>query len=366
VIEHSAEAEPSPIADYLFRRRHADTGDAGPEDSAAAKRARDEERHRKRLAAKRDRAEQREQERLTAMRTDGDMRLARKREREERRHADRRSGRARREAERHAAADAREVRREELRRARNEARAAERQAAEALVKQSREQARLAEREIRRLQRRQMKKIDLRSHPGLGEVVALVHADAAMDYDRLYTLWQAVLSAPPDASIVEVGAYQGRSAKFIAEAFRRRGLAPCFYVCDTFSGHPRVDDAIDLPIHTEGQKFLDTSKESVAEYLEAYGNIRLVVGDIIETAPQLAHESKFGLVHIDVDVYPATDFCVRFFAPRLARGALLIVDDYGYLTCPGAKKAVDDFVAASSEFQMLHLLSGQAVLFRVAP
>jgi len=70
------------------------------------------------------------------------------------------------------------------------------------------------------------------------------------------------------------------------------------------------------------------------------------------------------VHIDVDVYPPTEFCLRFFAPRLARGALLVVDDYGFLTCPGAKKAVDDFVAAHAEFGMWHLLSGQAVVYRI--
>ena len=104
--------------------------------------------------------------------------------------------------------------------------------------------------------------------------------------------------------------------------------------------------------------------AVAEYLAPHSNVQLVVGDICETAAhQLAHESEFALVHVDVDVYPATDFCLRFFAPRLARGAFLIVDDYGFTTCPGAKKAVDDFTDAHCEFGMLHLLSGQAVLFR---
>ncbi len=92
----------------------------------------------------------------------------------------------------------------------------------------------------------------------------------------------------------------------------------------------------------------------------------MVGDIIETAPvALAHEPSFALVHVDVDVYPPTEFCLRVFAPRLARGAWLVVDDYGFLTCPGAKKAVDDFIAASPDFGMLHLLTGQAVIYRLA-
>jgi hypothetical protein len=57
----------------------------------------------------------------------------------------------------------------------------------------------------------------------------------------------------------------------------------------------------------------------------------------------------GFVHIDVDVLPATDFCLRFFAPRLSRGAAIVVDDYGVATCPGVKKAVDSFIADSPDF-----------------
>jgi predicted O-methyltransferase YrrM len=211
-----------------------------------------------------------------------------------------------------------------------------------------------------------KKIDVAAVPGFADVAARVKAEgrAGMHFDRLYTLWQAVQQAPV-GPIVEVGAYQGGSAKFIAESFLTRGMAPRFFVCDTFSGHARTDEVFDTATHRGGGKFLNTSPESVAAYLAPHANVELVVGDIMETASRtLAQEPAFALVHVDVDVYPPTEFCLRFFAPRLARGALLVVDDYGFLTCPGAKKAVDDFVAAHAEFGMWHLLSGQAVVYRI--
>jgi O-methyltransferase len=211
-----------------------------------------------------------------------------------------------------------------------------------------------------------KKVDIASVPGFGELAAQVKAEgqAGMNLDRLYTLWQAVQRAPEHAPIVEVGAYRGGSAKFIAEAFRWRGLTPAFFVCDTFRGHARIDEVLDLPRHKVGGKFLGTSSAQVAAYLAPHANVQLVVGDIMETAPQaLAAESRFGLVHVDVDVYPPTEFCLRYFAPRLAPGAWLVVDDYGFTTCPGAKKAVDDFIAGHPGFSMLHLLTGQAIVFR---
>jgi O-methyltransferase len=210
-----------------------------------------------------------------------------------------------------------------------------------------------------------KKLDLREIDAFSDLARQVMSEgrSGMNYDRLYILWQAVRAAPPELPIAEVGVYRGGSARFIGETLRRAGRSPRFYLCDTFTGHPRVDPEIDREAHAH-QKFQDTSLEAVRSYLGDFDNIEIIVGDIVETAARLAAES-FGFAHIDVDVYPATDFCVRFFAPRLAAGAVMVIDDYGFVTCPGAKKAVDDFIAETPGFRLFHLLSGQALLSRAA-
>ena len=46
--------------------------------------------------------------------------------------------------------------------------------------------------------------------------------------------------------------------------------------------------------------------------------------------------------------------------------MVVVDDYGFTTCPGATAAVDAFVAAHPEYATVHLLSGQCVLVRLGP
>lgn len=210
-----------------------------------------------------------------------------------------------------------------------------------------------------------KKLDLREIDGFADVAGQVISEGrtGMNYDRLYTLWQAVRAAPTGLPIIEVGTFRGGSAKFFGETLRRAGRSPRFYVCDTFTGHPRVDAEIDVT-HRGAEKFKNTSHEEVAKYLGDFQNIEIIAGDIVETSERFAGE-LYALVHIDVDVYPATDFCVRFFAPRLAHGAVMIVDDYGFTTCPGARKAVDDFIAQTPAFRMFHLLTGQAILYRVA-
>lgn len=210
-----------------------------------------------------------------------------------------------------------------------------------------------------------KKLDLREIEGFSQTAAAVIADGrtGMNYDRLYTLWQAVHAAPADLPVIEIGSYLGGSARFISQALAAASRSPRFYVCDTFAGHADTDAEIDVSHHEAG-KFENTTADSVAEYLAAYPAIRLVVGDIVETSGQIAEES-FGLVHLDVDVYPTTRYCLRHFAPRLAAGAMMVVDDYGFITCPGVKRAADEFVAEFPDFRLWHLLTGQALLWRIA-
>lgn len=208
-----------------------------------------------------------------------------------------------------------------------------------------------------------KKLDLRRLAGFGELAVRIREQKRtyLNLDRLYTLWQGITTLPADAAAVaEVGAYKGGSARFIAEAMRLAGRELPIYVADTFEGHVEVDDTVDTR-HKVATQFRTTSAERVARYLRDWPSVRLLVGDIRETSAAMQHESRFGLVHLDVDVYPITRFCLDFFATRLVRGALVVVDDYGFTTCPGAKQAVDEFVAARPGFRMLHLLTGQAVI-----
>ena len=208
-----------------------------------------------------------------------------------------------------------------------------------------------------------KKIDLHDVPPFGDIAAQIQEEGrvGMGLDRMYTLWQAVASAP-DGPSIEVGAYKGGSARLIAESIRHAGRSSRFYVCDTFQGHAHTDALLDTQ-HRDGTKFRDTSADEVRQYLSDYGNVQVVPGDIHVTATQLAQVPAWGFVHVDVDVHNTTDFCLRFFAPRLLPGAWLVVDDYGFTTCPGAKKAVDDFIAEQTDFRMLHLLTGQALILK---
>lgn len=224
------------------------------------------------------------------------------------------------------------------------------------------QARVRELEAAQAQSDQ-EKADITSIQPFGKLAARA-VSAGRTYlgvDRLYTLWQLVERMPAAArAVAEVGVYRGGSAKFVAEAMRRRGCEMPFYVCDTFAGHVEVDAAID-GLHRPGDQFTKTSVDKVTSYLASFDFVRVMQGDIRETAPGFAGEQAFGLVHLDVDVYPITRFCLDWFGSRMVTGGAFVVDDYGTTTCHGVKKAVDEFAATNPHFRALHLLTGQAVL-----
>ena len=73
------------------------------------------------------------------------------------------------------------------------------------------------------------------------------------------------------------------------------------------------------------------------------------------------EKKFCFVHIDVDLYEPTRASLAFFGERLTPGGILICDDYGFETCPGARLAMDEYAGAVRK-PVVHLPTGQGIIF----
>lgn len=155
------------------------------------------------------------------------------------------------------------------------------------------------------------------------------------------------------SIIECGVYKGGSLKLLAETNPNTVV----YGLDTFEGMPDVNKKFDL--HNKGD-FRETSEEEVLKYVNS-SNLILIKGFIPDTFKSLENE-KFCFVHIDVDIYQSVVDCVDFLLPRLSVGGVMIFDDYGFPSCPGAKKAVDEKFK-NSKLIPLPLQNGQCVVFK---
>jgi O-methyltransferase len=181
-------------------------------------------------------------------------------------------------------------------------------------------------------------------------------------DRLYTLYQMIRDLEAEQLVVEVGVYKGGSTKFISTALRKLNKNNQVISCDTFAGHASVRLDLDGK-HDTKIAFKDTSAAEVRNYLRGCPNIEIVEGDINETYRQIQRDKEIGLLHLDVDVYQATKFVLDTFAPRMSRRGVIVCDDYGFTSCKGAKVAVDEFAALNTEWRVIHLLTGQAILLK---
>lgn len=182
----------------------------------------------------------------------------------------------------------------------------------------------------------------------------------VDRRRCFMLYQyarQVRTLPGDAA--EVGVYRGGTARLLARllADDRRRL----HLFDTFAGMPAVDPLKDR--HARGD-FGDTTLEAVQAYLADCVGVQLHAGLFPATATPIA-QTTFRFVHIDVDIYQSVWDCCTFFYPRLVPGGVMVIDDYGLRTCPGAKLAVDSFFATTPEAPC-YLPTGQAVVTRLYP
>ncbi len=135
---------------------------------------------------------------------------------------------------------------------------------------------------------------------------------------------------------------------------RHGVEPTLWLYDTYEGMPPPTDVDADPSGKTAAELLsvaapddlvrayaslDHVKSAMA--LTGYPNnrLRFVVGKVEDTLQHTIPE-RIALLRLDTDWYESTKVELEVLWPRLERGGILILDDYGHWV--GAKKAVDEF------------------------
>ena len=80
----------------------------------------------------------------------------------------------------------------------------------------------------------------------------------------------------------------------------------------------------------------------------FDNIFLIEGKVEETLKNKKNiPKKISILRLDTDFYKSTKIELEILFPRLVKGGVLIIDDYGYWR--GAKKAVDEYFSNYRQF-----------------
>ena len=184
-------------------------------------------------------------------------------------------------------------------------------------------------------------------------------------DQIVLLLRELEVRGVSGAMAELGVHRGASARLIHHYCPDRH----FYLFDTFEGFTQSDlasESVDFG-YNKTHDFSDTSIALVLAHIAPVNsNVIPVPGWFPgSVSPELEREI-FGFVHLDADLEEPIGAGLDFFAPRLAAGGFILVHDYN--AWPGARLAVDRFVAASPGWVAVPLAdkSGSILLARPSP
>lgn len=163
-------------------------------------------------------------------------------------------------------------------------------------------------------------------------------------------------------IVELGVFKGNSLfrwiKFrdlLENTYSRKIIA-----FDIFGEFPKTDFEYDKK---QRQLFIEETNGGIGISFEELNfllkeqglsrNVEIIKGDILKELPIYIERNpqlKISLLHIDVDLYEATDLALKLLYNHVVVGGIIVFDDYGAF--PGANKAIDDFFENNCEVKKL--------------
>jgi O-methyltransferase len=177
----------------------------------------------------------------------------------------------------------------------------------------------------------------------------------MNTDRRWTLYQLmrlVANIPGDTA--EIGCYRGADSYIMCQMNKKdQHFAKRHYMFDSFEG-------LSDPLECDGKHWtkgdLACELEEVKALFKEFENVEIIKGWVPESFPRVDN-LKFSFVHIDVDLYQPTLDSIKYFYPKMNQGGIILCDDYGFTSCPGATKAIDEFLDGKPEKMLFNSCGG---------
>ncbi|HEY2481988.1 MAG TPA: TylF/MycF/NovP-related O-methyltransferase [Caulobacteraceae bacterium] len=188
----------------------------------------------------------------------------------------------------------------------------------------------------------------------------IRANTLVDIYRCYELYQLGRDvAHIQGDVLEVGVWRGGTGALLAAAANRWKPGARVWLCDTFEG---VVKAGEHDPAYEGGEHSDTSKETVEALTSELGldNVVVLAGAFPDETASAVNDRQIALCHVDVDVYQSASEIVSWAYPRMPSGAILVFDDYGFSTCKGVTRLVEE-LKMNGEWRFLYNLNKHAVL-----
>ena len=202
-------------------------------------------------------------------------------------------------------------------------------------------------------------VDWRNDEAFNRYLNRFEHTSSLNSGRRWMVHQLLrLTAGVPGDTAECGVYTGGMSYLICKANEASGAKRTHFLFDSFEG-------LSAPAKEDGGYWKSgdlTAGEAVVEKnLADCRDFVFMRGWIPKRFAEVA-EKRFSFVHIDVDLYEPTRDSLAFFLPRMSEGGIIVVDDFGFSTCPGATAACEEVLKDAPE-KMLAMPDGGGFIIK---
>jgi O-methyltransferase len=178
-------------------------------------------------------------------------------------------------------------------------------------------------------------------------------------------WAAANAARLDGDFVECGVNRGGLSRTVIEYVDWRALGRTFWLLDTFRGLSEryisgEERARGISETMDG--YYQECYDDVVATFRDWPRVKIVRGTVPDTLPQVTAD-KVAYLSIDMNCVEPEIAAIEYFWDKLVRGAVVVLDDYGWAHHLLQKRAFDEF-ARKKGVPILSMPTGQGLIVKV--
>jgi hypothetical protein len=179
------------------------------------------------------------------------------------------------------------------------------------------------------------------------------------------IWAARNGLALEGDFVECGVFMGTLAQMICRLTEFGHSSKKFWLCDTWTGVPveglSGDDLAMAETHNKGTYHRHNVFDAVQDIFKPWPSCNFVRG-ILPQSLESSKIEKIAYLSVDLNNSVAEKSCIEALWPKLTKGAIVVIDDYGW-TAHRVQQDMWDNFAASKGLMIVTLPTGQGLLIR---
>lgn len=167
----------------------------------------------------------------------------------------------------------------------------------------------------------------------------------------------------EGDFVEFGCYEGTTSLFLSRLIT--GTNKQLWVYDSFEGLPykTAQDSSPAGFAFKKGELFARKKQLILNFKKANLSLPIIIKGWFKELQAKQIPNTISFAFLDGDYYDSILISLRLVAPKLHQDGFILVHDYERVTLPGAKKAVQSFLASNSNFALKQVTNNIAIICR---